>query len=414
MTRVTIAEYGAKRAKIRVFTEGELARVQWRVRGKLRTESYPNTPAGRATAKAFAKGVADMRIRPDAKERITIRELWSRFAEAEFPHFRDRTKVLYFEYYAKWLAIWGNDFIVEETTLAMMHEFRAALTKLGLGTNTISRTIRTVKRVYSFAEENELIGRNRLHLYRFKVSKDDRPAKPPEFTGDETDKVLAALDPTSPTQWRPWVALTICANQGTRQNAVLHLQWPDIDEEIGVMTWQPQWDKMGHDWTQPLRDATREALRVAREWREKSGYEGPWVIPAGSVKGGAEGKGRNRWITDSDKPYTIQSLWSALRSAQLRAGVEVKKGRGGHGFRKKLAGDVNAETGDPALALMTIGDTDLRQANTYVQKRDVRVKDVFDRLDANAKTKAKTKAEENEELLSALWKSTSSTDQEPK
>jgi hypothetical protein len=88
VTRVTIAEYGAKRAKIRVFTEGELARVQWRIRGRLKTESFPNTPAGRATAKAYAKGVADARIRPNAKERIAVRELWRRFAEAEFLHLR--------------------------------------------------------------------------------------------------------------------------------------------------------------------------------------------------------------------------------------------------------------------------------------------------------------------------------------
>jgi integrase len=386
MTRVTIAEYGAKRAKIRVFTEGELARVQWRIRGRLKTESFPNTAAGRATAKAFAKGVADARIKPNAKERITVRELWNRFVEAEFPHFRERTKILYTEYFAKWLAIWGSDFIAEDTTLAMMHEFRAALTKLGLATNTISRTIRTVKRVYSWAEANELIERNRLHLYRFKVSRDDRPKPPPEFSPDERQKVLAALDPKSPAQWRPWVAATICAAQGTRQTATLHLQWADVDEVADTLHWQPQWDKMGHDWTQPMRDATREALRVAREWRERSGYEGPWVIPAGSVKDGADTTRRHRWKTESDRPYTIQSLWSALRSAQLRAGVELKKGRGGHSFRRTFAGDVNAETGDPALALMAIGDTDLRQANTYVQKRDVRVKDAFDRLDARAKT----------------------------
>jgi integrase len=372
VTRVTIAEYGAKRAKIRVFTEGELARVQWRVRGRLRTESYPNTPAGRASAKAFAKGVAEARIRPNAKERITVRELWNRFAEAEFPHFRARTKILYKEYFAKWIAIWGSDFIVEDTTLAMMHEFRAALTKLGLATNTISRTIRTVKMVYAWGEANELIDRNRLHLYRFKVSRDERPEAPAEYSADETAKILAALDPASATQWRPWVALTICANQGTRQSAVLHLQWADVDEAIGVITWQPQWDKMGHDWTQPIRDATREALRVAREWRAKNEYEGPWIIPAGSSK-------------NANEVYTIQSLWSALKGAERRSGVEVKKGRGGHGLRRKVVGDVNAETGDPALALLTIGDTDLRQANTYLKKRDVRVKDAFERLDKNAK-----------------------------
>jgi integrase len=377
MTRVTIAEYGAKRAKIRVFTDGDLARVQWRIRGRLKTESFPNTPAGRASAKAFAKGVADARIHPNAKERITIHELWNRFAEAEFPHLRAKTKVLYKEYFAKWEAIWTPDFIVEETTLTMMHEFRAALTKLGLKTNTVSRTIRTVKMVYAWGEANELIDRNRLHLYRFKVSRDERTESPAEYSADETEKILAALDPNSATQWRPWVALTLCANQGTRQNAVLHLQWADVDEALGVITWQPQWDKMGHDWTQPMRDATREAFRIAREWRAKNEYEGPWIIPAGSSK-------------NANDVYTIQSLWSALKGAERRSGVEVKKGRGGHGLRRKVMGDVNAEMGDPALALLAIGDTDIRQANTYLKKRDERVKDSFKRLDLNAKTAAET------------------------
>jgi len=155
----------------------------------------------------------------------------------------------------------------------------------------------------------------------------------------------------------------------------------DVDEELGTLHWQPQWDKMGHDWRQPMRDATREALRVAREWREKNEYDGPWIIPAGSSK-------------NANSVYTIQSLWAALRSAQVRAGVELKPGRGGHGFRRTFAGDVNAETGDPALALLAIGDTDLRQANTYVQKRDERVKNAFDRLDSNAKTKAEAAAKD--------------------
>lgn len=372
MTRVTIAEYGAKRAKVRVFTEGELARVQWRVRGKLRTESYPNTPAGRATAKAFAKGVADERLRPNAKERIAVRELWNRFAEAEFPHFRARTKILYAEYFAKWLAIWGGDFVVEDTTLAMMHEFRAALSRLGLATNTVSRTIRTVKMVYAWAEANELIDRNRLHLYRFKVARDDRTESPAEYSAEETAKILGALDPKSATQWRPWVALTICANQGTRQNAVLHLQWADIDEEFGTLHWRPEWDKMGHDWTQPMREATKEALRAAREWREKMKYRGPWVLPAGSSK-------------NANEVYTIQSLWAALKGAERHSGVAKLKGRGGHSFRRKVMGDVNAEMGDPALALLAIGDTDIRQANRYLKKRDERVKDSFERLDHNAK-----------------------------
>lgn len=367
MTRVTIAEYGAKRKKIRVFAEGELVRVQFRVAGKLKTQSWPNTAKGKAEAKSYAKGVEEARI-PSAKPKnLTIGGLWRKFIAAN-DHLRPKSVKLYTEYYSRWIAMWGDDFVVEDTTLDMVNEFRLALKKQGLQTSTIRQTIRTVKMVYSWGELNELIDRNRIHLYKFKVSRDEKKESPAEYSGDETAKILGSLDPKSATQWRPWVALQICGNQGVRQNAALHLAWDDVDEELGVMTWRASWDKMGREWTQPIRAATREALRVAREWREKIGYEGPWVLPAGSSKNAGD-------------VYTIQSLWAALKAAEARSGVARLKRRGGHALRRKVAGDVNAATGDPALALLSIGDTDLRMANQYLKKRDERVKGAFDRLD---------------------------------
>ena len=45
-----------------------------------------------------------------------------------------------------------------------------------------------------------------------------------------------------------------------------------------------------------------------------------------------------------------------------------------------LAGDINELTGDPALAMMAIGD-DIKQASRYIQKRDDRVREAFDQLD---------------------------------
>lgn len=367
MTRVTIAEYGAKRKKIRVFTEGELVRVTFRVRGKLKTQSWPNTAKGKAEAKAYAKGVDEARIPTTKPANLTIGGLWEKYIAAN-DHLRPKSVKLYTEYYSRWIAMWGDDFLVEDTTLDMVNQFRIALKKQGLMTSTIRQTIRTVKMVYTWGELNELLDRNKIHLYKFKVSRDEKKESPAEYSGDETAKFMAALDPKSATQWRAWVALTICGNQGVRQNAALHLKWDDVDEELGVMTWASEWDKMGREWTQPIRAATREALRVAREWRDKNKYTGPWVLPAGSTKNVGD-------------VYTIQSLWAALKGAETRSGVTRLKRRGGHGLRRRVAGDVNAATGDPALALLAIGDTDLRQANTYLKKRDERVKGAFDQLD---------------------------------
>src|SRR5688572_10122034 len=59
MTRKTIGSYGPSRATVRVFTEGDLVRVQWREAGRVLTKSWGNTPANRTEAKAWAKGFAE-------------------------------------------------------------------------------------------------------------------------------------------------------------------------------------------------------------------------------------------------------------------------------------------------------------------------------------------------------------------
>jgi len=52
-----VGKMGRRGAMVRAFIEGELARVFWTENGRQRKESWPNTPAGRAEAKAYAEGV---------------------------------------------------------------------------------------------------------------------------------------------------------------------------------------------------------------------------------------------------------------------------------------------------------------------------------------------------------------------
>jgi len=65
-SRATLALYGPKRGRIRVLVESgaELVRVLWREHGRRRVKSWPNTPAGRAEAKAWAQGFSESRTRP--------------------------------------------------------------------------------------------------------------------------------------------------------------------------------------------------------------------------------------------------------------------------------------------------------------------------------------------------------------
>lgn len=381
-----VATFGPSRSQVRVIIEGDQVRVRWRVRGARKLRSYPNTPENRANAKAFARGVAEGREAPTERAPLTLRTLWEKYAEAEFPHLRANSQRLYREYYRRWETAWGLHFPVENTTQEMAHQFRRDLTKLKLATSTMRQTIRTVQMIYKWAERNEMLERNRLGLYRFQTAKNDRRETPAEFRGSEFAAIMAQLDPGSISQWRPFVALAICGHQGVRQTAVLHLRWADITGTH--IKWRPEFDKMGHDWEQPLREGTREALVVARKWRETKKYRGEWVLFSGSKKNASE-------------TYSLQSLWTALRKAERRAGITHLTGRAGHGLRKMLAGDVAVMTGDALLAMNSIGDTDVRMAHTYLKKRPERIERVFRDLDDS---RSRTEASEatNDETTTTL------------
>lgn len=359
----TIATFGASRQKVRVFVQGDLVRVRYRNPGR-KTRSWPNTAENRAYAKAFAKAIVEGREARTTAAPATLRQLWEKFAEAEFPHLRPKSKKLYKEYFARWETMWGRDFIAERTTLLMVVEFRTALAKQGKAISTIRHSVETVKMVYAWGAMHKLIPTSEIALYKFKVAKEARKAPPPEYTDDEYRKILAKLDPSKGSQWRPWVALTICREQGVRQTSVLHLKWDDIDFDEATITWRAPWDKMGREWTQPMRSGTARALTIAALPRTNSNY----VLPSGSRK-------------NKGSCYTIGALYLALRGAEERAGIKHLPQRGAHGLRRLLAGDINEATGDPALAMMAIGD-DVRQAGRYIQKRDDRMAEAFAQLDA--------------------------------
>jgi integrase len=367
---------------VRVFVEsgGDLVRVQWKAYGAARisTESWPDSPENRLTAIAWGEGryaaIAGGEVeRPAA---VALVDLWTRFAESEFPHLRPKTQELYRYYFRLWMKMWGEDFRADNTTLEMVGRFRAWLSKIGIGVTMVGKCIQTVKTVYAWAERHELITRNRVRLYRYKVAMEERPAGPTEFRTADFDGIVAALDPSSSWQWRPWCVLTLCGTQGARMNAVLHLKPEDVtlgyaelrDDRItwvaGEIRWRPEWDKVGNDWTQPLRFAAQVALEVALEWRERTGYQGPWLFPP------------HRADSKRDT-YSPQTLLDHLHKAEKRAGITPEKGRGAHALRRMVAGNMAELTGDPLLAMHSIGDTDLRMANKYLKKRTDRVAGAF-------------------------------------
>lgn len=387
--RKELARYGKRGEWVRVFVARELGlvRVQWKEKGSPKisgTESWPDTKENRATAVAWASGRWERMIAGVAtrESEMTLLEIWQAFADDQFPHLRPKTRQLYTEEFQRWMTFHGETFLADRATKPMVAQFRTALAKRGYAINTMRKTIETVRRVHRWAKTNDLITANRVQDYVFKVAKEDRPTPPEEYSPEEFKTILGAFDPSSGYRWRAFVAWALIGVQGVRQIAALHVQLDDVElghAEItgdgavrwvyGRITWRAEWDKLGNEWSQPLRLVTQIALEIALEWRERMGYTGPWLLPPAQPT-------RNKGDT-----YDHQSLWWAIRRAEERTGVPHRKWRAGHGARRMVSNDVAGATGDMLLGLRAIGDKDPKRAVEYIQNRDDRTLNAFAQLD---------------------------------
>lgn len=365
--RKRIATYGKRGALVRVIDEhrpdGRRFVVQWGSKAGRQQRSFSGTPQGRSEAIAFAEAyTAEMGKpkAPDTPPALTTAELWRLYAEATFPHLRPRSKQLYTENWNRWASYFKRERLADSMRLVDATGFRAELERAGLATKTIQSAIEQARAVYNWAERAELIGRNYWHQFRFKVAKEKRTQARAEYRQADFLAIWRQFDPTLAGQWRPYVAIGLLGLYGARQNAILHLAWDDVDDAAGTLTLRSQWDKQGEQHVHALLPLTRELLTVAKAWRERDGYTGPWLLYPARKGSGSD-------------TYTIQSLWAALEGAEARAGIDKVKFRAGHGFRRGLVGDLLEAGNDMDLALKAIGDRDIRMAKHYAVKRNDRI-----------------------------------------
>ncbi|MEB3196136.1 MAG: site-specific integrase [Candidatus Sericytochromatia bacterium] len=365
-TRLGQGRYGDHGHTVSLFVEGDRIVAVWRDKGLRRKKSWPNTKEARKEAVVWAKAFAEYRVKPVAGPvPLTTQELWLKYAEAEFPTLRPKTQRLYAQYWRQWEAYVSPERVAEDLGMQTITAFRGHLEGRGLAPSTIGQILKTVKTVYSWGHRLRYISRDEMRDYRYKVAKEQRLTPPGEYRQEELDAILAHLPLEGSRTWRAHAVLALCGLQGVRQNAVLHLRWEDIDPASGTVTWRAAYDKVGREWTQPLR---AKSLAILEAVRPRTGGTG-WVFPVGSKKSGRE-------------VYSGQSLWAALRRAEDAAGVPHRERRAAHGLRRMLFNDVLAETGDIGAAMSAINDTDLRVASRYLKGRDDRVKLAFAALDA--------------------------------
>lgn len=393
MPRKLVKEYGSHGRSVRVFIETfadsrrqDLVRVEWREHGKRKTESLPNSRDNQARAKAFAEGVAERLTLHGTVEReaLTMHELGERYllAHPTPETWRPKTRRTFLTRWKVWITFARAERVIDTVTPETLDEFRAALRSQEYAINQIVNHVQMIKSVYRFARARKYLAENPIADYVMKLSRDQRRLEVPEWTAEECGKILGELSPRSPKYWRAYVAIALDATLGGRSNALLHLEWRDVDMTKREVRWRPELDKLAKDRPQPLpRDAVR-ALRIAKVWRARIGYDGPFIIPGDAKRQ----KHRHKPLG----AYSYQALNQALRNAADRAGVTWIDYRAMHGFRRMVLNNALALTGNLTRAGQFIGDTDMRTlTRSYVRVRSEELRDVADGLHISAHSTAK-------------------------
>lgn len=366
-TMKTFGEYGQT---VRVWQDDKAVRVQCRALGV--TRSFRG-PGAKAKAYGFAQRLASG-MEAKAETRPTLADLWVAYtASGDYTELRQRSRDYYAASWALFLEVVPPQTAADDVTVLTLDTVRRAWettprprAKDGLSINSMRKAIGNVKIVFAWAERVELIHRNRIRAFRFKVSKDRRPQSPGEYTGEEFQRLLGVLSFDRLDQRTAYCVLTMIGYQGIRENAALHLRWEDVLWGEDVLLWRAEWDKMGNEWDQPLRAPTRAVL--GRLWDAVGQPATGWVFPA-------------RQKTAKGQTYTAQAFAKALWAAEERAGVPHVRNRGAHGFRRMIAGDLVDATGSNAHAMEAIGDRSVKMAETYVLRRRGRKAQAMKALD---------------------------------
>lgn len=361
--RKTIATFGERGKSVRVLVDHGRGRVlaQWFMAGKPRKRAFPDTPNGRREAKAFAQEMAEQREQTADDRPTTMRGLWQAYQRARWDELRPKTRLNYAERWRQWELFVGAGTDPEAVTLHTVDELKARRREIGGSANQTRAIVTVAKIVFRWAKSRKLITSDELAGYRWNTVKGEEAREIAEHTPEEFARILAVLDPEHPHQWRLWCLLKVTGIQGARIQSARYLRWSDVGPE--VITWPAEYMKQGTEFRQPITDEVRAALEVARRWRGRKGYEGPFIFFAARA-------------SNAEPVYTYQSAWIALRKAEKAAGVTHQPYRAFHGFRRHAAGNAYDLTKDQLAAAEWIGDKDVKQMRSYLKRRDERLKDV--------------------------------------
>ena len=376
MKRTRLFTIGQRPSTINVYRIAlpsglKLVRIEWRENRQRLTKSFEDSGEGKRLAKATAIGIKQRLDRRDLTviERVKVGQLFDKYVLSHSAGWRTATLKNARNNWRLFQETVSPTTYADLVTQETLDEVKQGLRKRGIVPNQIRACITRVLAVWRWARNRRYLADNGLIGYGNALPKDGQPHQVPEYTPEEVGALMAQVDYRNSRQWRTWCAMQIDALQGFRSNALLRLEWRDVNLTSKEVVWRAEFDKLGRERTQPLTHEAIFALRVARVWRKRMGYTGRFVFPPVQARRG-------------DRPWTYAALCEQLHAAEERSGVPHVKGRAMHGFRRGAAKNVHVLTGgDLNKAGEWIGDTDLRTLkNSYLRNRSGELREVANRL----------------------------------
>ena len=349
-TKRSRRSYGAGewgRNRVRIFPDPKtgIFQIEWRENGRRRSRSLGHRSWTQAKRQAdeFAAGFAEVNGRKESEpEPLTLGTLFEIYEEevtptkAEASQGSDRTAMRMF------LRFFGRDRRPETLSQRDWDRFirerrtgKVGPSRRPVSDRTVERDLRFLLAVLNWAarsrdEQGRLfIDSNPLRGLR--VPKVKNPSRV-VLSGEEYEALLKV---SGRVGWRFRVALVLAHETGHRIGAIRMLRWRDIDFEERTILWRAEHEKTGYEHRTP---ATAEAIAALEEARRHHcGAGDAPVLPApGDPSACVSGPQVAVW-------------W---KSAERRAGLEPKRGRGWHSLRRKFATDL---MGLPLKVLCDLG-----------------------------------------------------------
>ena len=242
----------------------------------------------------------------------------------------------------------GPNTLVSGVSTLDLQSFRRKLAKDGKAPHTINGYIGTVKAMYRWALDNELISSTpKLRAVKaVRVRKQKRPT----FTPSQIQALLQHATPQMKAMI--WLGL----NCGFGNTDCAKLKWKDLDLQNGRVRLARS--KTQVDRNLPLWPETIQTLNELPKSGELVFYTrrgAPWVISKQIV--GEDGRGRYK---------RTNNIFQEFTKLMKKAGIEMEKGAGFYTLRRTAA-TLTARAGDPFAVQRLLGHADLKMATTYVQ-----------------------------------------------